>query len=586
MTLYNDCFMTKKFSSILKGLFISLFCFITAILPSCTKEFLNQTTTTDLNGESVFSDSSRTMDFLTQIYSNCDFSFNPARFGGLAGLEASCDEAEGPSATTVTAYSQFATGSVSAFGISTDAWTIPYSNIRAVNQFLKNLPVVPFNSALKQRTKGEALFLRAWYYSIMLKHYGGVPIVGDTVYGVTDKINSVRNTYDECVNYILAQCDAAAALLPISYSGGDFGRITKGACLALKARVLLIAASPLFNGGGFAESEPLKSITGYPSYDVNRWKKAADAAKALIDLNLYQLVEDNATKPGYGFYKVFQLRQNSEYIFERMKDPSASFHDLELLWRPPSRGGGSNTGSWPYQNMVDAFQMKNGKDISDPLSGFEPNNPYNNRDPRLDYTITRNGSYMYLLYAAATPVYTYTGEINGDGVGQGTPTGYYVNKMCNDDVVPNWFNTTERCYPLIRYAEILLIYAEALNEFSGPSQEVYGAVEAIRKRAGLDPYQLAQGLSQSQMRSVIQHERQVEFAFEEQRFWDVRRWKIADQTDNKIMTGMKITNLGTNNFSYLAFNVREHSFRQPMYLWPIPQSETGKSEDLLQNPGY
>ncbi|HEY2725707.1 MAG TPA: RagB/SusD family nutrient uptake outer membrane protein, partial [Parafilimonas sp.] len=231
---------------------------------SCTKQggFLGQTTTTDLNEDAVFSDSARSMDFLAQIYTNIDFSFNPARFNGLAGLEACCDEAEGPSSTGVTTYNQFATGSVSAYSISTDAWSIPYSNIRAVNQFLAHLPTIPFNDALKQRTKGEVLFLRAWYYSIMLKHYGGIPLIGDTVYDVTDKINTVRNTYDECVTYITQQCDAAAAILPLSYSGGDFGRVTKGACLALKAKVLLYAASPLFNGGGIAQSEPLKSVTG------------------------------------------------------------------------------------------------------------------------------------------------------------------------------------------------------------------------------------------------------------------------------------------------------------------------------------
>jgi hypothetical protein len=130
------------------------------------------------------------------------------------------------------------------------------------------------------------------------------------------------------------------------------------------------------------------------------------------------------------------------------------------------------------------------------------------------------------------------------------------------------------------------MYAEALNESTGPDAEVYNAVEAIRQRAGLNPYQLPTGLSQDDMRKAIQHERQVEFAFEEQRFWDVRRWKIAAATDNKMMTGMRVTRDGSGNFTYQVANVRAHSFRDPMYLWPIPQSEVGKSTDLLQNPGY
>ena len=553
--------------------------------PSCTKDFLNQTKTTDLTDVSVFTDSARTMDFLTQIYSNIDFSFNPARFSGLAGLEAACDEAEGPSASIVTAYSEFVSGSVSAFSISTDAWTVPYTNIRAVNQFLKHLPDAPFGNDLKLRAKGEALFLRAWYYAALVKHYGGVPIIGDTVFNVTDKINATRNSYADCIEYIVSQCDSASKMLPLSYSGLNFGRVTVGACLSLKARVLLYAASPLFNGGGFANSEPLKSIVGYPNTDVERWKRAEDAAKAVIDLGQYQLNEDNVTKPGYGFYNLFQLRVNTEYVFQKMKDPSSSYHDLELLWRPPSRGGSSSTGSSPYQNLVDAFQMRNGLDITDDASGYDAAHPYQNRDPRLDYTIIHDGSTVYLALALPKPVYTYPGEPNGDGLGQGTPTGYYVNKMCNDDVVPNWFNTTPRCYPLIRYAEILLNYAEALNEYDGPSKDVYDAVEAVRKRAGLSPYKLPQDLTQDKMREVIQHERRVEFAFEEQRFWDVRRWKIAEQTDSKVMKGVKIdASVTPQTFNYI--NIREHSFRTPMYLWPIPQSETAKSSSLIQNPGY
>ena len=574
-----------KRKSITNCLILLFFSSCLFIAGSCTKDFLNQTKTTDLTDVSVFTDSARTMDFLTQIYTNIDFSFNPARFGGLAGLEAACDESEGPSASIVTAYSEFVSGSVSAFSISTDAWTIPYSNIRAVNQFLKHLPGAPFNNDLRLRAKGEALFLRAWYYAALVKHYGGVPIVGDTVYNVTDKINTIRNTYAECVEYIVTQCDSASLYLPAHYSGSNFGRVTSGACFALKSRVLLYAASPLFNGGGFANAEPLKSIVGYPSNNVERWKRAADAAKAVIDLGLYQLNEDNATSPGYGFYNLFQLRVNNEYIFQKMKDPSSSYHDLELLWRPPSRGGSSSTGASPYQNLVDAFQMKNGLDITDNASGYDTAHPYLNRDPRLDYTVTHNGSVLYIALSLPKPVFTYPGESNGDGLGQGTPTGYYVNKMLNADVVPNWFNTTSRCYPLIRYAEILLNYAEALNEYEGPTKNTFDAVELVRRRAGLSPYTLPANLTQDNMRAVIQHERRVEFAFEEQRFWDVRRWKIAEQTENQVMKGVKI-NPAASPEAYSYINIRQHSFRTPMYLWPIPQSETAKSATLVQNPGF
>ena len=564
--------------------FIACVVFI-CLITACKKQnFLDKTTTTDLTEKAVFSDSSRSMDFLANIYASAGFSFDLSRFNGAAGLDACSDEAEGPLSTGVTTYNQFAAASVRAFNISRDAWNTPYAQIRAVNQFLKHLPAVPFNDILKKRTKGEAIFLRAWYYATMLKHYGGIPLIGDTVYTESDKINTTRNTYAECVDYITKQCDDAAALLPLSFTGLDYGRVTKGAAMSLKARVLLYAASPLFNGGAEAGDENLKAIISYPNNDPNRWKLAADAAKAVMDLGVYSLNVDNNTKPGYGFYSLFQKRVNSEYIFARLEPENK---DLENLWRPPSRGGSTTSGSFPYQNLVDAFGMKNGLPVTDPASGFDPEHPYDNRDPRLDYTVTHNLSLVYVAYDALRPVYTYDGEPNGDGFGAGTPTGYYGNKMCNDNVIPNYFfNVTPRCYPLIRFADILLMYAEALNEFSGPSQEVYDAVEQIRQRAGLDPYQLQTGMTKDEMRAVIQHERRVEFAFEGSRFWDVRRWKIAEQTDSQMMTGMKVKKNADGSYTYTVQDVRKHNFRKPMYLWPIPQSETAKSPDLLQNPGY
>jgi hypothetical protein len=339
----------------------------------------------------------------------------------------------------------------------------------------------------------------------------------------------------------------------------------------------------LFNGGAETEDGALKPLISYPTYDAARWKLAADAAKAVIDLGLYSLHTNNA-KPGYGFYELFQKRVNEEYIFARMEPDNK---DLENLWRPPSRGGSTTSGSFPYQNLVDAFEMKNGLAITDAASGYDPANPYANRDPRLDYTVTHNLSNIYVAYDALRPVYTYVGEPNGDGFGAGTPTGYYGNKMCRDEVIPNYFfNVSSRCYPLIRYADVLLMYAEATNEYAGATPDVYSAVEAIRQRAGLDPYILPTGLSKEDMRKVIQHERQVELAFEEHRFWDVRRWKIAEQTDAQMMTGMSVKKNTDGTFTYTKVNVRKHNFRAPMYLWPIPQSETAKSTELLQNPGY
>ena len=469
-------------------------------------------------------------------------------------------------------------------------------NIRKVNQFLKNVHLSRFNENQKTRAKAEALFLRAWYYSILIKHYGGVPIIGDIVYQAGDEVNTKRDTYEACVDYIMAACDAAAQDLPIKYSGKDYGRATKGACLALKARVLLYAASPLFNGEGFGQGE-LLSVVGYPDVSQDRWKLAADAAKAVMDMNAYELHVDNtsiyASEPGHGFQQMFDLQVNDEFIFSQMRNHNLREVgvQLEALWLPPSRGGGRH--AWPYQELVDAFPMMNGKPIQDVSSGYNANDPYSARDPRLNYTVIYNGLPLFFREGGGTsiiPAYTYVDEPRGDGFGKGTPTGYYIYKMIGKESAANGIALTKLNFPLMRYAEILLNYAEAQNEYAGPDQSVYDALVEIRKRAGILPgadnlYGLSSGMSNVEMREIIRNERRIELAFESHRFWDVRRWKIADQTGNQMMNGMRITREG-ENFTYEKIPVRQHNFKEATYLWPIPQTETGKSPELLQNPQY
>jgi hypothetical protein len=264
--------------------------------------------------------------------------------------------------------------------------------------------------------------------------------------------------------------------------------------------------------------------------------------------------------------------------------------DLEELFQPPSRTG--KNGAFPLQGLVDAFPMSNGKAITDPTSGYNPQDPYKDRDPRLDFTVIRDQtSLQNRLVSGFSPVNIYQGTYNGVATGQdavhvGTSTGYYTNKMLSPNAVSQDFqHRTDRVLPLIRYAEMYLNYAEAANEFDGPTQLVYEAIAKIRERAGLVPYQLPAGLNQSEMRLAIQNERRIELAFEEHRFWDVRRWKIAEQTDNIQTKGMEINRNG-NAVTYKIFNVRKRNFRNAMYLWPIPQSEVAKSPELIQNPEY
>jgi hypothetical protein len=562
--------MTKIFSPILLGLLL---------ITSCKKgDFLDQTVTNTLNEQSVFSDSARTMDALVGIYADIGNFAAHNRFS-TSGLAAASDEAEASLISGANEFIKWATGSISAINTNNDVWPVCYANIRRVNVFLKNIPNSPLSAPLQTRVSGEARFLRAWYYFQLVKHFGGVILVGDNIFNPDDELPGKRNTYEECVNYITSECDASANILPLDQPSENYGRITKGACLALKARMLLYAASPLFNGGGIATGGELKAVTGYPAADNQRWLKAAQAAEAVQNLAIYQLSEDNTTAPGYGFYRVFTLRKNTEYILARMQPLNK---DLETFYDPSSRSGSAN--AFPYQELVDDFGMKNGKQITDPTSGYNPKDPYVNRDPRLAYSVLFNGGLRMDRNNKLSPVYTYIGSPDG-----GSKTGYYVLKMLDAaSINVAGFPNTQRSFPLMRYAEILLNRAEALNEFQGPTTVVYDLVATIRKRAGLVPFALPAGLTQDQMRQRIRNERRIELAYEEHRFWDVRRWKIAEQTDNKVLNGMQVTRLGNGTFTYKVIPVRQHSFRPGMYLFPIPQSEINKSADgsLLQNPGW
>jgi hypothetical protein len=561
------------------------------LLYACQKEnFLDQTSSTDLDERVVFADSAYTVDFLSGIYSDIGFSTAPKRFGG-GGLDASTDEAEGASSGAINTYIQFATGTVNPSIITDDVWRISYANIRRSNILLRNLSGTKLGATIKTRVKAETRFLRAYYYFLLLEHYGGITLMGDQVYGANEAIPSARSTYKECVDYIAAELDAAAVDLPWVHTGEEYGRVNRAACKALKARLLLYAASPLFNGGAVASAEPLKSIVSYPQFDKERWKLAQDAALEVINSNAYAILVDNNTEPGFGFYSVFHLRKSSEMILARMQGPN---RDLEGVWNPPTHGV-TNPGAYPYLEMVNAFGMRNGLAITDAGSGYNAAQPYANRDPRFVNTFTRDQSLVqHTPELVRIPVNIYIDKTNPnnntsgqDAIYKGTPTGYYTYKMIARDVVYNWFNVnTSRSFPIIRYAEILLDYAEARNEYlASPDQQVYDAVEDIRERAGLAPYQLPVGMTQAQMREVIRNERQKELAFEGHRFFDVRRWKIAEQTDNRLMHGTEPVKTATGT-TYNTIEVRKHNFNPRMYLWPIPQAEMAKSTQLVQNPGY
>ena len=576
---------------------------------ACKKtNFLDQTATETLTGDKVFADSAMTLNFLNNIYAYIGQDIVPFRIYYISSPSINTSTAandyaclEDLTTQSVSYYGQpqsnFITGqSTSSNGPFNNYYTTFYTRIRQCNQYIRRVGTGPLSQALQTRTIAEARFLRAYYYASMVRLFGGVMLVADTVFNYTDVIDYKRNTYKECIDYIASECDLAAQDLPsvTTQSATDYGRITSGACMALKARMLLTAASPLTNGSPASTDATYAPYISYSTtYDVSLYARAAAAFKAVMDLGVYSLYVDNGV-PGNGFRNLFLQRQNSEYILEFMKAPSA---ELETYHYPYSRttAGGYST---PSQNLVDAFGMKNGLQTSDAGSGYDENNPYANRDPRFYHTVIFNqASVYYSSTQKMSPVNIY-GTLSSAGVytpatdglqSYRTRTGYYNSKMTNDSVSATV--TKNRVYPLIRYAEILLGYAEAINESQGPTSEVYDILRQIRSRAGIDAgsdnsYGLAAGLSQSDMRSIIQNEYNVELAYEGHRFYDVRRWKIAEQTEARVIQGMKIT-LAGGAYSYARVTVLSSNFINPKMYWqPIPLTETGKSLSLVQNPGW
>ena len=601
----NNAYMKVKFFLLLP--FLAL-----VWLSSCEgKDFLDETVTTDLSHEAVFSDSTLTVNFLGDIYREIGFDTDPIRFTNSGGLQTACDEAHYRlGGLGITDDVMFISGTVNPVVILDDAWTKGYQSIRKVNIFLASVDKSPLSDNLKRVYKAEARFLRAWYYFIMLRHYGGIPLIGDQVYSMADvdagNIKTERDSFEDCVEYIVSECEALSNILPVKPSGLEGGRAGSGACLSLISRVRLYAASPLFNGSSWGAdvADFDKKLVGYPTYDINRWKLAMDASQRVITSGYYDLFVDNIgpdpanPEPGYGFYRIMLPDDGNapsnvyiEDIFSRRRPRST-----DRPFAPPSLGNGR--GGHPYQEFVDLFPMKDGKAINDPTSKYKYTDadPYKDRDPRFYNSIVYDGTRLPAEANSALVTINIfitegVNERTQDAVGRGTPTGYYIKKFTHRTTSTNSVHGVSQVRPLMRFAEILLNYAEARNEFSGPSDEVYLVLTSLRDRAGIEPgddnmYGLKANMTQAEMREAIRFERRIELAFEGHRFWDVRRWMIAEVTDNQQMTGMAPTLQTNGTKTYPRFNVYKHIFHKQMYLWPFPDSEVAKAPLLKQNPYY
>lgn len=444
-----------------------------------------------------------------------------------------------------------------------------YNYLRRVNLFLEQSPTSAITPASDiPALRGEAFFLRALYHFELHKRYGEI-ILSTRSYGPAEDLDLPKNKYDDVVNQIVADCDSAASKLTASISDqttGEKGRATQTAALALKARVLLYAASPLNN----------------PQGDVSRWQKAADAAKAIIDLNKHSLL--TGPQPSVwnllpNVWNFSTTAYNTEVIFASSADNT---NDIEENNAPISFNGGLGRTN-PTQGLVDAFEMKtSGKPITDPTSGYNAANPYADRDPRLSLFIMFNDS----KFKGGLPVETFVGGKDNIPTNiNSTKTGYYMRKFLSESAAwgPGTQTNVRRPWVLFRYAEVLLNYAEALNEAQGPLPEVYIAVNQVRGRAGMPALPI--GLTTDQMRERIQNERRVELCFEDHRFFDVRRWKKGTEFFNKPVAGMRIIKNGTA-YTYEPFQVENRIFTDKMYFFPFPQTEINKVRNLVQNTGW
>jgi hypothetical protein len=519
-------------------------------------------------------------EYLNTVYSQMLNGHNRV---GSDYLDAATDDAVSSSLTVVDVQ-RLATGTYNAASpvSSENLWAAFYAGIRSSSTFIDNIDAVPMKEmiapgiSLGKAWKAEARFIRAWHYFELVKRYGGVPLVGDEVRNLGENVELPRNTFEECINYIVSECEAAEDSLssyPIANPQQDAHIVTREAAQALKIRALLYAASPLYNGGNIDGFNPL---TGYSGYDVNRWRKAAAAARQFMDNNVYFSLAPN-------FSDAFITKGSHEVIFFRSDgdNTNVEVRNGPVGFSGASQGAGRTS---PSQNLVDAFPMIDGRPISE--GAYDPLHPYDNRDPRLDSTVLHNESRWF-----KTPLETFErGKSKPGGNLQQTKTSYYLRKFMGKFENQAAYSNTPHDWIVFRYAEILLNYAEAVNESDGPTTEVYNMLTMIRDRAGIQPgvdnlYGIPAGLTKEQMRTIIHTERRIEMAFEEQRYWDLRRWKEAQDVMSQPVEGMVIIKSGSTN-NYNAIDVLQPKFDQRQYFYPIPFDEVMKNSNMVQNPGW
>jgi hypothetical protein len=557
--------------------------------------FLDKQPSNELTGEEVFSDWSLTEEFHFDTYNFLRHGAN--RING-SWLDAATDLGE----------TSFATGGTrTTFNIGnyygsdganelTATWEHYYRAIRKCNMILTRIDDVPKAADLSQENyetfkknyKAEARFLRAWFYWELYLRYGAIPVVtevldpnGDLLTGYTERpttkeyvVDFILKELNECESDLMSYEDASKA----TYAG----RIGQPMAAALRSRIKLYMASPRYS----AES----GIT---------WQQAVDEAKYFINTYgaNYGLMTNGAT-PKAVLTNVWLLNAyeeaNNEVIFYRNDGTigwSGIYQDVPV-------GEGGNGGMCPSQNLIDMYDMADGSapftsydatgapvyngvtPTINAASGYSDANMWANRDPRLQATVLTHGTSWN---GAAINVIKGQRD-NPVGNANATPTGYYLRKYIPETILSaNHAGNSRRLWTIIRYAEILMNYAEALNEVNGPTQEVCDLLDQVRHRAGItgNVADRSDLKTKDAMRNFIHKERTVEFAFEEHRAWDVRRWNVATEALGRNIIGIDVAANGTITRKVAQSRV----FEDKMYLYPIPEAEEWKT-GIENNPGW
>lgn len=484
------------------------------------------------------------------------------------------------------------------WGWDNRSWSTKWTNISNCNIFFERVDNVAFtDEAEKTKLVGQVRFIRAFEYWDLIARWGAMPIITKS-FSINDREEIVaqkRNTYKECIDFLVGELDQAAKELPANWSGDDYGRATSVAALALKSRILLYAASPLMN-----EDVKIPEV-GYTTPEPDRWQKAAKAATEALDAaqnagyELYNLNGD----PSKNYQLIFMdnTAANKETLFARMGTSSADGESISSCdqYNNPNDYGGWG-GNCPLQELVDAYEVvKDG--VASKFDWNNPEekaNPYVNRDPRFYATILYDGAKWMTRNVETYFDVDGNGNITGGGKDtkfgndswNASPTGYNMKKFMDEGYALNSWNFCARNWIHLRMAELYLNKAEALYN-TGDEEGAREALKPVRQRAGM-PAVTATG---TDLLEAIKNERRIEFAFEEHRYFDVRRWKEAPKYFGSTVHAITIKKYPDGKKTYEVDKLRsdvggDRKWDDKMYWLPIPKSEMDKNPNLVQNPGY